>query len=197
MEGILSNDLSVTSSSKLCSMWSSLSEKRSVKALSSNFSIRLSSNFNFSRLGKFRKVSRRIWEIPFLVSIKVSRLSRSRNDSSSWGQFYQHLVRRIVRKKLDCFTKCEECVKAVYLCCHKKIGSNFYQFNDWVVVQTKPDQGWKISKCSFLDHGQMVVAQVEVFQFRHVSEGAADLHDGVVRHVQSGKVSQSVEGVSW
>ena len=43
----------------------------------------------------------------------------------------------------------------------------------------------------------MVVAQVEVLQLRHVREGAADLNDGVIGHVQGGEVSQSVEGVSW
>jgi hypothetical protein len=42
----------------------------------------------------------------------------------------------------------------------------------------------------------VVVAEVEVLELGHVGEGAADLHDRVVRHVQRRQVSQSVESVS-
>ena len=43
----------------------------------------------------------------------------------------------------------------------------------------------------------MVVAQVEVLELRHVSEGAPDLYDRVVGDVQGGEVAQRVEGISW
>ena len=70
-----------------------------------------------------------------------------------------------------------------------------FEPNDGVVVKPQPDQRRQVTEGSPLDDGQVVVAQVEVLQLRHVGEGAADLHDGVVGHVQGGQVSQGVEGV--
>ena len=42
----------------------------------------------------------------------------------------------------------------------------------------------------------MVVAEVQVLELRHVNEGGADLHDGVVGHVQRAQVPQGVEGIA-
>ena len=72
----------------------------------------------------------------------------------------------------------------------------FFELDDRVVVEPKPDERRKVPESSPLDHGQVVVAEVEVLELGHVGEGAADLHDRVVRHVQRRQVSQSVESVS-
>ncbi len=40
------------------------------------------------------------------------------------------------------------------------------------------------------------MAEVQVAQLGHVHEGAADLNDGVVGHVQGGEAAEGVEGVA-
>lgn len=71
------------------------------------------------------------------------------------------------------------------------------QLDDGVVVKPKANECRKIPERSFFDDGQVVVAQVEVLELRHVSEGAPDLYDRVVGDVQGGEVAQRVEGISW
>jgi hypothetical protein len=47
--------------------------------------------------------------------------------------------------------------------------------NDGVVVQPEPHQGGQVPEGALLHDGQVVAAQVQVLELRHVGEGAPDL----------------------